>query len=157
MFANPCLGKLQYESTTAAIVMAGIIISFLIDYITHRFIVKHLRKPLATNRSPSANVQGEADNDSVITDGQGQHNGKQRFRKLATHDVLVLEAGIIFHSLCELPKTSPFHEIPCGTLTLDGSTRLDQCRRRRFPLSEPLHRCSLPPVLRRYRVGHLYR
>ncbi|KAL6352417.1 hypothetical protein LRP88_14184 [Fusarium phalaenopsidis] len=36
MFGNECLGELLYEATTAAIVMAGLFISFLIEYFVHR-------------------------------------------------------------------------------------------------------------------------
>ncbi|RYO96258.1 hypothetical protein DL765_011639 [Monosporascus sp. GIB2] len=64
MLTNDCLGELKYESTTSAIVMAGIFVSFLIEYISHR-VAKHF--------------WGSSDNDAM--------------------SVLILEAGIIFHSI----------------------------------------------------------
>ncbi|KNG87087.1 putative ZIP Zinc transporter [Aspergillus nomiae NRRL 13137] len=38
MFTNECLGELDYEATTSAVVMAGIFLSFLTEFIGHRFI-----------------------------------------------------------------------------------------------------------------------
>jgi zinc transporter 1/2/3 len=69
MFTNPCV-KIEYEATTAAIVMAGLFVSFAVDYSCHR-VAKNMAK-----RSP-----GTSHHDDLVT-------------------VIVLEAGIIFHSLC---------------------------------------------------------
>ncbi|RYP63291.1 hypothetical protein DL771_009362 [Monosporascus sp. 5C6A] len=64
MLTNDCLGEVGYESTTSAIVMAGLFVSFLIEYISHR-VAKHF--------------WGTSDNEAM--------------------SVLILEAGIIFHSV----------------------------------------------------------
>ncbi|WQF78816.1 Putative zinc/iron permease [Colletotrichum destructivum] len=71
MFGNECLGALEYEGTTSAIVMAGIFLSFLVEYIGKRMVMKKMASnPTATTRfSPE------------------------------TVSVLVLECGIIFHSI----------------------------------------------------------
>ncbi|KAK3304112.1 ZIP zinc transporter [Chaetomium strumarium] len=69
MFTNECL-SLEYEGITAAIVMAGIFLSFAVDYVSHR-----LSKMAATTWGPGASYNGD-----FVT-------------------VMVLEAGIIFHSL----------------------------------------------------------
>ncbi|KAL0939928.1 zip zinc transporter [Colletotrichum truncatum] len=71
MFANECLGELGYEGTTSAIVMAGIFLSFLVEYLGKRFVMaKVAANPTAVSRlSPE------------------------------TVTVLVLECGIIFHSI----------------------------------------------------------
>ncbi|TQN69406.1 Zinc transporter 3 [Colletotrichum shisoi] len=71
MFGNECLGALEYEGTTSAIVMAGIFLSFLVEYIGKRMVMKKMASnPTATTRfSPQ------------------------------TVSVLVLECGIIFHSI----------------------------------------------------------
>src|SRR5689334_22813467 len=39
IFDNPCLGKLAYESTAAAILMAGLFISFIVEYFGHRLLL----------------------------------------------------------------------------------------------------------------------
>ncbi|KAL0932501.1 ZIP zinc transporter [Colletotrichum truncatum] len=71
MFANPCLGELKYEATTSAVVMAGIFLSFLVEFVGRRFVMaKMAANPSSTSRlSPK------------------------------TFTVLVLECGIIFHSI----------------------------------------------------------
>ncbi len=69
MLTNECLGEQKYEATTTALVMAGLFISFLVEYVTHR-VAKSLHKRSRYN-------------DEVI-------------------GVMVLEAGIIFHSICLL-------------------------------------------------------
>ncbi|KAK5630346.1 hypothetical protein RRF57_006061 [Xylaria bambusicola] len=66
MFTNPCLGELEYEAVTAAIVLAGLFIAFLVEHISHRVARKYWSK------TPDSN--------DIVS-------------------VLVLEAGIIFHSL----------------------------------------------------------
>ncbi|KAK0657913.1 hypothetical protein B0T16DRAFT_402728 [Cercophora newfieldiana] len=38
MFANECLGVLTYEATAAAIAMAGLFLSFLVEYLGHRLV-----------------------------------------------------------------------------------------------------------------------
>ncbi|KAK2035524.1 Zip-domain-containing protein [Colletotrichum zoysiae] len=71
MFGNECLGALGYEGTTSAIVMAGIFLSFLVEYVGKRVVMNRTAgDPGAASRlSPE------------------------------TVTVLVLECGIIFHSI----------------------------------------------------------
>ncbi|KAK1970239.1 ZIP zinc transporter [Colletotrichum sublineola] len=71
MFGNECLGALGYEGTTSAIVMAGIFLSFLVEYIGKRV---------------------------VMTKMAGNPSAASRFSP-ETVTVLVLECGIIFHSI----------------------------------------------------------
>ncbi|KAI8267675.1 Zinc transporter 3 [Colletotrichum sp. SAR11_239] len=71
MFANECLGELGYEGTTSAIVMAGIFISFLVEYLGKRLVMAKV----AANPSSASRFSPE------------------------TVTVLVLECGIIFHSI----------------------------------------------------------
>src|SRR5689334_8266307 len=44
MFQNECLGELEYESTAAAILMAGIFLSFLVEYLGIRLVQWHAAK-----------------------------------------------------------------------------------------------------------------
>ncbi|TLS28041.1 hypothetical protein PpBr36_01392 [Pyricularia pennisetigena] len=71
MFGNKCLGELGYEATTSAIVMAGIFLSFLVEFIGKRIVLARMaRSPGTVSRlSPE------------------------------TVSVFVLETGIIFHSI----------------------------------------------------------
>jgi len=100
MFSNPCLGELEYEATTAAILMAGLSISFLVEYFAHRLAASrnmesgHLHshsvmggdKELATTPSPDGSTPASSLNEH-------QKN------KSDALNALVLESGILFHSL----------------------------------------------------------
>ncbi|KAK8084464.1 hypothetical protein PG997_005735 [Apiospora hydei] len=37
MFQNKCLGEIDYEATPAAILLAGVFVSFAVDFLSHRF------------------------------------------------------------------------------------------------------------------------
>ncbi|OAA81819.1 Zinc/iron permease [Akanthomyces lecanii RCEF 1005] len=77
MFNNKCLGDLGYESVTSAIVMAGLFLSFIVEYIGHRIV-------LAKEKSV-AELSMEEKSRSIFS------------AEVVT--ILVLEAGILFHSL----------------------------------------------------------
>ena len=90
MFASECLGELKYEGTTAAILMAGVFLSFLVEYLGHRFL-----------QWRSARKQSEGDS--------GTSEPRPADTEVLT--VIVLESGIIFHSLRKpFPSlTKPIH------------------------------------------------
>ncbi|KJK84217.1 hypothetical protein H634G_00580 [Metarhizium anisopliae BRIP 53293] len=77
MFGNKCIGELGYEGTTAAILMAGIFLSFLVEYIGQRIVLAKTRSTALLTRE------------------------KQAEALLSTEvvSILVMEAGILFHSL----------------------------------------------------------
>lgn len=83
MFQNECLGELAYEATTAGILMAGIFLSFLVEYLGNRLVEWHEAK------SPSASVESAAP-------GHAHHSVSTRTDLV---NISVLEAGVIFHSL----------------------------------------------------------
>ncbi|KAF2679198.1 Zip-domain-containing protein [Lentithecium fluviatile CBS 122367] len=105
MFGNECLGELSYEGTTAAIFLAGLFLSFLVDYLGARFVLWRQSKKSGTDTerpsdSPDAKSSPSRTPDSAISheDQRGTHvhmhsNAEEKL------NVLVLEAGIIFHSL----------------------------------------------------------
>ncbi|KAF5024864.1 hypothetical protein F66182_3103 [Fusarium sp. NRRL 66182] len=78
MFSNPCLGELLYEATTAAIVMAGLFISFLIEFCVHRAMRWQAAK--------------KAETDSTFL-------SPKAVEKAEMANISIMEAGIIFHSL----------------------------------------------------------
>ncbi|CAI7641889.1 unnamed protein product [Penicillium discolor] len=111
MFTNECLGELEYEATTSAVVVAGIFIAFLLEYIGHRIIVARNSKNTSAETVPS-------ESESQQTQQKGQHDhspDQQQHCTLAglghTHgsldltgpnskfSVMVMEAGILFHSI----------------------------------------------------------
>lgn len=106
MFANNCLGGLQYEATTAAIVMAGIFISFVPEYIGmrifHRSVSKHAQTASAspTPEELNCDLKGADATEAAmghhhmhVGDGQEQSPALQKIK------VNIMEAGILFHSL----------------------------------------------------------
>ncbi|KAF1978991.1 Zip-domain-containing protein [Bimuria novae-zelandiae CBS 107.79] len=106
MFGNECLGELPYEATTAAIVMAGLFLSFLVDYTSKRFLLwRQSKNPSSDSEaapSPASDVKSASPTDSAVTPPMSQIEHEQtelRGHSDAKLNVLVLETGIIFHSL----------------------------------------------------------
>lgn len=108
MFNNECLGELEYEGTTAAIFMAGLFLSFLVDFLGARFLLwRQSRKSISTNNETPSSEATQAESKSVTPDSRAALTHKDdRGNHVHLHgnadeklSVMVLEAGIIFHSL----------------------------------------------------------
>ncbi|KAH6633917.1 putative metal ion transmembrane transporter protein [Chaetomium sp. MPI-SDFR-AT-0129] len=84
MFQNECLGTLAYESTASAILMAGLFLSFLIEYAGNRLVQWH---------------QGKAGSASVESVSSGNVHDSTPAARTGMVNIMVMEAGIIFHSL----------------------------------------------------------
>ncbi|KEZ44089.1 hypothetical protein SAPIO_CDS3846 [Scedosporium apiospermum] len=80
MFQNDCVEGIEYEGTAASIFMAGIFISFLVEYFGERFMRSRLNKKML-NGSPEG------------------YSVEKANASLETVNIYVMEAGIIFHSL----------------------------------------------------------
>lgn len=108
MFANECLGTLQYEATTTAIVIAGAFLTFLLQYTS-------LRLYEARSRSV-ASMSGASHTESM--NGDTLDKSRQSNVPVKEHvprmddplSVFTLEMGIIFHS------ASKRSMICCGVL-----------------------------------------
>ncbi|OIW29309.1 hypothetical protein CONLIGDRAFT_662315 [Coniochaeta ligniaria NRRL 30616] len=83
MFKSDCLGELAYESTSSAILMAGIFLSFLVEYLGIRLVQWHGAKSTTTSV------------ETLAADGVQLH--PQTSTEMV--NITVLEAGVIFHSL----------------------------------------------------------
>ena len=99
MFSNECLGVLQYEATTAVIVIAGIMLSCLSDYIGNRILLRRISKihvsrlgPQETKKHGGVVPSQPSDKPEafIMTDNMAGH---------ARLKVVILDAGIVFHSL----------------------------------------------------------
>ncbi|KAF2135044.1 Zip-domain-containing protein [Dothidotthia symphoricarpi CBS 119687] len=112
MFGNDCLGELKYEGTTAAIFMAGLFLSFLMDYIGARFVQWRQNKLVAADPEDRHVTDGDKsetsasstpDNKIVYNHGHshGHSHGAMRGPSPMEEKINVwnLEAGIIFHSI----------------------------------------------------------
>lgn len=109
MFTNDCLGELEYEATTSAVVMAGIFLAFLVEYIGHRIILARGSKTPATtpeNPDQSPTESKEQPNthqcqQSNALAGLGHSHGSPHdpTKPTTKFSVLVMEAGVLFHSI----------------------------------------------------------
>lgn len=111
MFSNKCLGELKYEGTTAAIFMAGLFLSFLIDYLGARFVQWRQGKQAGggtevsavgeDNKSSNASASAVSDPEASHIHGVPHSHGPMRAATPmeARINVLNLEAGVIFHSI----------------------------------------------------------
>ncbi|RKF55755.1 Zinc-regulated transporter 1 [Golovinomyces cichoracearum] len=112
MFANPCLGQLKYESTATSIAMAGAFIAFLVDYISHRLAQWHRAKASSEIIESEKDLSNDSSKDvyvkasAIIPEALNltscsHHNSGNVTVGLTNHwvSLLILEAGIIFHSL----------------------------------------------------------
>lgn len=89
MFANDCLvGYELFEGTTATIFMAGMLISFLVDFVAHH--------KAGCSSHPAHGATSE-----IGSRATPSHTSTPSKRTEASN-VLILEAGIIFHSVCKL-------------------------------------------------------
>lgn len=87
MFQNECIEGINYEGTAAAICMAGIFVSFLIEYFGHRYMHSRLDKKMA-NASPE------------------ELSAEKHSARMELVSINIMEAGIIFHSVSKC-FTSP--------------------------------------------------
>jgi len=105
MFESNCLGGLDYEATTAAIALAGVMLSFLPDYTGTRIVLARTKKlqrqsqdtvtPTTTSHDDSkSGMQSRAS----ATDTPPA-NLDEESANLAKMKVVIMECGIIFHSL----------------------------------------------------------
>jgi zinc transporter 1/2/3 len=110
MFTNECLGELEYEATTSAVVMAGIFLAFLLEFIGHRVVVARNSKrnvseaSASPSESPQTSQKGQFDHPqsqqqptlACLGHSHGPHDPTTPNSKFS---VLVMEAGVLFHSI----------------------------------------------------------
>jgi zinc transporter 1/2/3 len=114
MFTNECLGELEYEATTSAVVMAGIFLAFLLEFVGHRIIVARNNKRNAADTTPSESSESPESHKAPHKGQEGYPQDQQQQPTLAclghSHgsdptgpnskfSVLVMEAGVLFHSI----------------------------------------------------------
>lgn len=99
MFANECIGELKYEATTTSIILAGIFLSFLVEYVGHR--VAASRKPKSSEACDSESESHRAQHDqaTVLAQLSHSHGPDDPTNPDTKVSVLVMEAGILFHSV----------------------------------------------------------
>ncbi|KAJ5681990.1 uncharacterized protein N7477_001930 [Penicillium maclennaniae] len=96
MFTNECMGELDYEATTSAIVMAGIFLAFLFEFVGHRIV---------SSKGGTVEPNQALPKDSVPSHSTLAHLGHSHgasfdpTRPDTKFSVLVMEAGVLFHSI----------------------------------------------------------
>jgi zinc transporter 1/2/3 len=118
MFGNSCLGTLEYEATTTSIAMAGIFLSFIIEFIGQRLVAN--RAARSASKTPSIVTENERSFSKNVVEVEGGPPGAKTTNNTTLADlghahahtarsgseegdehfsVAVMEAGIIFHSI----------------------------------------------------------
>ncbi|PLB37303.1 putative ZIP Zinc transporter [Aspergillus candidus] len=107
MFTNDCLGELDFEATTSAVVMAGLFIAFLTEYIGHRVIIARASRLPACDSTPESGAHSPKEcpthqqSQAMTLASLGHNHGAPMdpTRPSSKLSVLVMEAGVIFHSV----------------------------------------------------------
>ena len=102
MFESDCLGELAYEATTSAIVMAGILISFIIEFLGRRLVTWRQSKRSAASVSPAIGSEHEGSKEPgaiATSTHRHAHHGFGAIQQVDKLSVVVLEAGLVFHSV----------------------------------------------------------
>lgn len=94
MFQNECVGDLAYESTAAAISMAAAIITFLLDFIGTRLANRKSESGMSSPDLDSADAKER----NQPFEGHDCGHVDSAFAAEESWRVVLLEAGIIFHS-----------------------------------------------------------
>lgn len=114
MFDNECLGQLEYEPTTMVIAMAGVVVSFLVEYVTKRILVAKLG-PVAHHVTESRKIE------PAKVNSEEDLESEDRQRRLQHHhakiSLIVMECGIIFHSI---RQSRAFSHLPTSIKRLTG-------------------------------------
>lgn len=103
LFANECIGRLAYESTSTAIAMAGIFLAFLLEFSFNRLLLfrKQSVSPSLDNESEQNQIKvSEKSMTTFTNDVHPTHS--HDFNQVDPKDklsILLIEAGIIFHSV----------------------------------------------------------
>ncbi len=105
-FNSECLGALLYESTTTAVAMAGVFLSFLVEYIGNRLVARRNAtadatavdsEQLSASSKEVAQAVPRPEDTSIAALGHAHSNGMHPDSHFS---VAVMEAGIVFHSIC---------------------------------------------------------
>lgn len=109
MFESDCLGELKYEATTSAIVMAGLLISYIIEYLGRRLVMWRQSKQLGSTGEGVTESEQDRSKEPAASTGSSSHHMHHGFGAIKQVDklsVVVLEAGLVFHSVCKWSSCS---------------------------------------------------
>lgn len=99
MFSSNCLPNLHYEAVASAIVMAGLMVSFGLEYWSSKYLARELKNSNATPRVPFAHKQIVQRGDAGCPEAATDCFQLEISAPVGLVSVLVMEAGVIFHSI----------------------------------------------------------
>lgn len=99
MFGNDCLGELEYEATTTSIILAGVFLSFLVEYVGHRIVCARRPKEAPSELEPEHQNGHVHHHNNVLAQLGHSHGPEDPTSPDTKFSVMVMEAGIIFHSV----------------------------------------------------------
>jgi zinc transporter 1/2/3 len=101
-FSNDCIEGIEYEATAGAILIAGLFVTFMIEYIAHRWVDRKRHMFERSSASDPANAQPNAQKEASEGTLSESSSAEQRYTpKSLALNTTVMEAGIIFHSIRE--------------------------------------------------------
>lgn len=104
MFNNECIGHLAFEATAPAIALAAFFVTFLLDFFGARYFAhqKGLESPTSSMEKSSTPESPElraANMAALESHGHSHGFAFESVGKDQHWQVMILEAGIIFHSI----------------------------------------------------------
>jgi zinc transporter 1/2/3 len=99
-FSNDCIEGIEYEATAGAIMIAGLFITFIIEYIAHRWVDRKRHMFERSNATSPATAEPNAQKETSEGTSSESSSSEQNYTpKSLTLNTTVMEAGIIFHSI----------------------------------------------------------
>lgn len=110
MFQNECIGEMQYEATAPAIAMAAAVVTAALDFIGTRAADRKASQGMHLHASPNASAFGASSDGGSEADVEKNMPAQPVIADACVHadalfqeeqgwQVMLLEAGIIFHSI----------------------------------------------------------
>lgn len=103
MFANDCVGELVYEATAPALALAAAMATFLLDFVGSRAVHKSsnddAQTPAHRPHSPQSGDEPKTGADIPVIATEVCSHAEAALRSEQGWQVVLLEAGIIFHSI----------------------------------------------------------
>ncbi|KAK8052701.1 ZIP zinc transporter [Apiospora saccharicola] len=121
MFENKCLGRIPYEATPAAILLAGVFVSFVVEFLSHRF--------FARRQTDDQQASSDLVNIFVLESGILFHSLLIGITLVVTGDSFFVTLAVVigFHQLFEgialgsriaelgLPRMRAMVQVPTGS------------------------------------------
>jgi zinc transporter 1/2/3 len=101
MFHDPCIGTLKFNATAPAIALAASFMTFFLDFVGSRAAARSAAKAQEThqaNHRDEFEDVGLSESKAVQPAAHDCSHADALFREQQAWQVLLLEAGIIFHS-----------------------------------------------------------